>query len=565
MAFLTLEGMEVYVLPGTEIRDTAHGDFARAYSGKMRSDRRASHREGRVLATFLDTADEAPALRTILNTPGPIKFGGTLIGDDAYFHVRNVQFAPVRSDLLSFSFDCMETDDSPSPLLFSFDGDAPGSYTHTRSGSIGPVTDADGVLRLAAPNVLRREYLWTEGTYSRPTLPDTPGYLIEAARTNLVSNDDVSTWSVIGGSPVLTAVSDPAGGSGAYRIEDNNGSNQTSVYSQGFTFTNGIKGFAIDVREATMPASGNQQVAVITGGAAGRCVLTITGWTNGRPSITETTGTYLGMRYVGNGFWRLYGQTITVQAGTHHVLVIPAVTSSETGSIEIYRANVYDVEQPGWSILNAGETRNAETLTAPFTARPQSMSGYVRFVEGDIDAGQDQAGIVELGTTTAFGASDAWLNIYRDDRPTSPIGYYGITHRSNATAGYSVVATVDLSPVVIGDDIELFWWLSSTGTVKIAGRKNSGAITTSTESGDNALSYSWASPTARIGWSGYYASPAGMVVRSIKVFRGIQTTAYLEDAANGRLHPRTADAHLSTTETFTATAAGSATTTAIES
>jgi len=52
-------------------------------------------------------------LRAILRSSGPVLVGGTLVGDDAYFHVRSLQWTPINANFWQFSFELHETDTSP--------------------------------------------------------------------------------------------------------------------------------------------------------------------------------------------------------------------------------------------------------------------------------------------------------------------------------------------------------------------------------------------------------------------------------------------------------------------
>ena len=528
MALLTLEGFEVPVLPGTEIRDETWGDYARAYSGKMRSDRRASHRMVRVLATYFDTADDAVALRTILNTPGPVLAGGTMIGDDAYFHVRGIQFTPITSDLLQFSFELHETDDSPSPLLFGFDGDAPGTYTFTRSGNVGPFTNAQGLLRRAAANVLRREYLWLDGTYTVATRPDTPAYLIEAARTNLVTSDNFDSGWTSSGTPVITTgISDPAGGSGAYRIRDDDGGAAEYKYLA-VTFTgNAVKAVSFVVREATMASSGNQTLVLTdTVAATDRLRLAISAWSSGSPTVAAEVGTYLGKRYMGNGYWAVYGQSTSVTAANAHRLEIrPAETAAASGSIDAFRVNAYNSTVPSWSTLDASETRNADTLYAPFTARPQAMSVYVKFIQG--------APIELTGTLVYIGATGS-------TDPRLLIQSNGSVYVGTHDPGTASSSTLGSNPAW-GDTVELLLTLAADGTPILYQSINGATATTGTGQTAQALGYAWSDTRLYIGAEGDTGNMGMSPILSVKVARGVQTMAYMRDVAKGRIHPRTAD------------------------
>ena len=529
MSLLTVEGFEVPVVPGTQLSDAPHGDFGRAFGGKMRSDIRASHRVGRIVGSYFDTDNDAPALRAILASPGPLLFGGTLIGDDAYFHVRNVEFAPITADLLQFSFDVLETDDSPSPLLFSFDGDAPGTYTFTRA-SYGRYTDEDGVLQNAGAHRARWENLWLDGTYGT-SVPDTRAGLFEEARTNLVSSDNFDAgWTSVGTPVVSFPIEDPAGGTGAYRIADDAAGSVEYKYLIP-TFTgNAVKSLVFVVREATMSAGVQELNLWDTVAAAFRLGLEISAWVAGAPTVAATAGTYLGKRYVGNGYWALYAQTTSVTAAnTHHIEIRPAaVTAAHTGSIDVYRVNAYNATVPGWSIPSASEARAVDTWYGAFTHVPQAMTGQIDFIEGHAPTWAGEA-IVWLGNSAGTLTR---LAVYR----TSGADSYTVLHNNGTT---SVTAVVDISPSW-GDRVRIRWVLNADGSVLIGAAKDTGsgfgAETVSSASSANALAVAWGDERV------YLSHPTAVGVAaayiSLRFVDGVRTMAEMTDWARARLHPR---------------------------
>ena len=529
MALLTIEGFEVPVLPGTEIEEPEHGEYARAYSGKMRSDIRARHRSGRILASYFSTDSDAPALLAILRSPGPVLCGGTMIGDDAYFHARNVRSAPITASTVQISCELHETDDTPSALLFSFDGDAPGTYTYTRTGTARYGT-ATGTLALAAANVLRRDWLWADGTYVG--LPDTAAGLIEAARTNLVDTDDISAYTD-SGTPVITAsIDDPAGGLTAYRVEDNSGAASEYKYRT-VTFTgDGVKSLIFVVREATMATSGNQQLGLWDNSAsANRLVLAISAWTAGVPTVAASTGTYLGKRYVGNGYWALFAQTSSVTAAnTNRVELVPAVTAAATGSLDVFRVNAYNSTVPDWSVLDASEARGASTWYQDYTAVPQTMTGLLDFVEATVPGNFADDRLFQIGNAADTGAR---LQVYRASGGDS----YTVGH-INAAGGAGVSATVDINPSW-GNRIRIRWVLNSDGSVLIGAAKDTGAgfgsESVSSASSALALSANWGDFRAYLSHPAVAGSAAYI---NAKVVTGVRTMAEMRDWAGARLHPR---------------------------
>ncbi len=523
MALLTVEGFEVPVLPGTAINDVRHGDRGRAYSGKVRSDFNATHRTGRIVASIFDTANDAGALRAILKSPGPVTLGGTLIGDDASFHVSNLVVSPITVDRLKFDFDVTETDDSPTELLFSFDGDAPGTNTFTRSGAVGKYVDSAGVLQDAAADVFRRPWIYT-GSPVNGTLPDTQTGLVEFARTNLISDDDLTAWTATNAPTVTGSVDDPAGGTGAYSIEDDSG--LTEYIDSPAVAASTPDSAVFVVRENVHPATGATSLVVRdTTAGVDRLVLAINSWTNGAPNVTANTGTLLGTRYVGAGYWAIYGQGTGVTSNTHLARILPANQASETGTIDVYRVNMYDQADPLWSIVDASETKNADTWYGTYTPLPQELTVYVKMIEAGSVRDAVDGGIVHIGGASAAGDPRFVLQ--------AAGGFYQANHDNGTT---NPIATLAAAPSW-GDTVELRAVLNADGSVDIGQSINSAAETTATDATTATLGAAWNDTQlylGSLGTSGHGVNP----IISVKVVSGVRTMAEMRDWARGRLWPR---------------------------
>lgn len=191
---LVIEGFVVPVAVGSTYEVEPWGDFDRAFSGRQRSDIRAHHRRFQVETVELDSGD-ALALELLLQSPGPLECSGDLVGVVARdFHARGVRRRPITATDSVISFELHETQDTTeSALLFSFDGDAEGTYTFTRTGTAYYI-DSDGVLQSAAANEARFSWPLVDGVRA-------PSLLLEGARTNLaLHSTDISNavWDVSG-------------------------------------------------------------------------------------------------------------------------------------------------------------------------------------------------------------------------------------------------------------------------------------------------------------------------------------------------------------------------------
>jgi hypothetical protein len=363
--------------------------------------------------------------------------------------------------------------------------------TLTRATAVGPFVDQDGKLRRASANRLRPE--WTDidldGVFEAPTiLIETPAFI------NLVSSDNFdSGWTSVG-TPVVTAsISDPAGGTSAYRIADNDAGAVEQKYL-GVTFTaDGVKAVVFAVREATMPASGVQTLSLWDNTApANRLALEISAWVAGVPTVAAIAGFYLGKWYVGNGYWAIAGLGSVTAANTNRLYITPAATLAQTGSIDVYRVNTYNATSAPRSILNASETKAAEAFSHAFNHKAQLMCGHVRFNE--LDKTQFFLGNYRVMQIGAAADTDPRLVLYK--------GGSNDTYFIRYDTGSAVETYIDINPGW-GDVIDLFWWLYDDGSVNIAGRKKTpggswGSITTGTPSSALTTSLAASAPA----WSG---------------------------------------------------------------
>lgn len=324
------------------------------------------------------------------------------------------------------------------------------------------------------------------GLYERTTL-------IEPAYTNLVTSDNFdSGWTSVG-SPVITSgISDPAGGTGAYRIADDDG-----AVSEGKRFTvsftgDGTKPLVVVVREAAMPASGNQEIWLhdSTAGTS-RARLGISAWSSGEPTVAVSGGfgTYLGKAFLGNGYWALYFLAPGVVAANTNVFdIYPAIAAAQTGSIDIYRANAFNATVPPAAPLSASGVKNADVAYLDFTAAPQEMTVYARFFElGGSDV--DSSRVFQISSAAA---ANPRLAIY------ALSGLYRGMYHNGTTEVYSPMAA---SPSY-GQLVELRLTLSGAGVVQLHQSLNGASETSATASAANALPSAWSDTRLYVGSAG---------------------------------------------------------------
>jgi hypothetical protein len=383
------------------------------------------------------------------------------------------------------------------------------SYTFSRGSTVGSYVDSDGWLKqvtsAAAPRV---EYVDLDGD----GVVETPGFFLEETFTNLVSDDDVSNWTDVATAAVTSSVVDPSGGTGAYTITGDGGSTLEGRYHAPASFTgNSTKAITFVVKEGTMPASGNQRLSLYDqSGTADRLVLDITGWTNGEPSVTASTGTLLGKRYIANGFWAVYGESTSVTAANTHRIYVYANVSASAGAITVYRVNTSNRNlAPTPSIVDASETLPDDDFYVSFPYAPQEMTVYVKFIElGTVDTGDT---VLWIGDSTL---SSPYFQIASDTT-----GYFARHH-----PGTSALTSQLAAPPSIDDVVELRAVLSADGTVQIHQSVNGAAETSASATASSFLASAWAGSRLYLN-----SSPTGSegcaIYLDAKVLSGTQTLA----------------------------------------
>jgi hypothetical protein len=379
--------------------------------------------------------------------------------------------------------------------LLSFSaGDDLRSAVFARAGAVGPYIDADGVLQNALANVPRIDHVWWRGVWM-PTL------VIEDDHINLNDTDDFSAWDDNSGTPTHVAVADTD--LTGYTIADDDGA-AVEQLGNVVTFTgDGVKGFSWVVRENTMPASGVQRLGfeATTGSPGVRGELQISAWVDGEPTVAAANGAaYLGKRYVGNGRWQLFGLTAAITASeTTRAFIIPASVAADTGSLDVFRLNVYNSTRPPSSILNASQTLGNESFYQSFLHDPQAMSGLVDFFEGEVTP-------FVLEFIQLLGdATESFISVYRE--PATDL--YRVQHHTPAGDVYS---QVDINPAR-GNRVRIRWDVDATGAVLIAASKDEGsgfsAETVGARSAANTFASRWgAAPRRSLGQQANYIATA---------------------------------------------------------
>jgi len=543
VSFLTIEGMAVPVNAGASSDVTPFGDVGPAFSGLMRSDIRAHHRMLQVTTVEMETAD-MQALRAILRSPGPLLIGGDWIGQDAYFTLLGgvrVQPLPTADDYV-LQFTLRETADAPALLLFSFDGDAPGEYTFTRTGATATEIDENGVLSTVAANILRTDHLDLDGDGIRGDV----AVPLERGTTNELFpsenlNDGVRwTKTNLAGVTVNQAVGPDGATSLDAIVED--GTNSSHEVSQAVTGMTADANYALSgwfiastrtwVRLHILETAASANIvrawfnlatgAVGTTNAGGtgtflrayvedwtdvveglyRCVL-VGSVGNSATAITGVAGLASGDgvgSYQGDGSSRIFGGYMQLEDDT------PAATTYV-------------------STTTVAVARGAEAFSAPFVHAPQAMTIYAKLIER---GNSGTAGVLQIGTAT--GAGDARIGLQ-----FSSSAYRAIY---NNGSGANQTVSPSASPSV-GQPFELMATIDEAGNLEFTQVIDDGAPEVETNATGDALPAAWQSLLIHLNATG--TSNVGLMAgEAIKIVGSVKTLAEMRKIAGARLFARVA-------------------------
>lgn len=400
--------------------------------------------------------------------------------------------------------------------------DLPG-LTFTRSGTVGPYVDENGVVQSAAADIFRTSWRDTTGN----NVLDTPYLLLARALTNALDSDDLTAWTQNGTPQVATTDGPDGGASSAYTVEDDDGAATEYIERivPGLSASPSNKGVSFTIRENTMPASGNQQLIVrdVTA-AADRLLLNITGWVAGQPQITAVTGALLDTAYVGNGYWIVTARTTSLTvANSNRVRLVPAATAAQTGILDVYRVNVFDEDYPDAVPYDASETKNAEEFEATFQPTPRSIiesggvSIYLKMLEV---VGSDMTGSPRRLNIGGSSAGDPRLLIF--DNGTRYRGLYDDGTDSSQTPDSTLTQTL------AGQEVELLLTVTIsgiTGTVELQQSIDGGAIETATAPSGASFDFeSFAEQVIHLNSAGA-ANYAHALYQACKVAEGVKTMA----------------------------------------
>ena len=385
-----------------------------------------------------------------------------------------------------------------------------GTPAVTRNDS-GRFYDWEGLVTAVSADILRNRnrVLAGDGNSYRCTL-------LEKGFTNLNDEDDLQNWFK-SATPVITPnVSDPAGGTAAFTVEDNAGGANEYIERE-FSYTgDGVKSFFIAIRENSHPGVGAQEIRIIDtdDGGASRFRLAIDSWSAGEPQITEHEGTVLFMFESYDGYWILLCQTEAITAAnTNMTRLHPAAVTGQVGSFDVYLCGAVNSVIPPQSLLSESETTTADLLYKDFTAVPQEMTIYARFIELGTAQFTDDERIFHIGSVTFSANPRLFLQ--------ESGGNYRLRHINGV--GDDRSSTMGVAPE-IGDLVELRGVLAANGSVRLHQSINGGREVSASGSSAATLQGAWAGER-------FYMNSAGPSKIGLSAFIDVKVESGTQDLA----------------------------------
>ena len=331
--------------------------------------------------------------------------------------------------------------------------------------------------------------------------------LVEKASANVcLHSENFTGWTAVG-SPTIGVSAHSASGVVLDLLGDDDGGALEYLY-QNITFTaDGVKAVSIYVKAGTSQAAAGSEVNLLDQTAAGtpRLSMIVTFSGAGVPSVSASTGTYLGYEALKGGVYRLLFVTTSVTAAnTNELSVRPARTLAQTGNIYAGGVQAENSTTPtSYKSTTTGTVaRNADSLAFPFTAVPQSLSLYCKMVvPASVPSGDDTHTLWIGDGTTGFRL---WIS-------SQNIRAYHYGPASNSVA--------DITDPAAGDLIEMLATLASDGSATASASTNGGAVVSGSAGATGAFPSAWNVQTISI-------TPAGvMAVCLIRVALGVRTMA----------------------------------------
>lgn len=269
--------------------------------------------------------------------------------------------------------------------------------------SAGNYVNHSGVGQSATLNTLRVEWVDLDGDGIR----ETPGYLLEGARTQLNANpENFGAWAVTG-TPVLTSgQADPFGGTAAYLLADDDAA-AVEFIMQNVTYTgDATKAVSLFAKPGSL-ATQDARLRDTTAGAS-RHHITIT-WASGVPTLSTAAGAgVLFTPVLLNGGWYAiaFNANGVVAANNNRIEVFAgsAFVAGNVGNGYIFGVNTWNAP---FASSYQGPTlaaRSADIFTIPLKYGPCDLTVLARIARlAHADAGAS----TDLGLAPGiFGIGD---------------------------------------------------------------------------------------------------------------------------------------------------------------
>lgn len=398
-------------------------------------------------------------------------------------------------------------------------------YTFTRPGSAFQI-NGDGVLELVSTDLLRIDNLDLDGDGVR----ETPAFKLEEDSTNLITRADEfdhADWTATN----VTVEADTGEAADASTDADLVvPSTLANVHK--ISQTLGVTA-SVDHALTVYASPGGYDflsLQVLGNGTANAArahfELTSSGAVVDSATLGAGTLTRTDIDRLRDGVYRctLVGQISTSTAldadyyvaETSSQMVTSWAGAGSSGGlgVRLWGAQLEDDRSVETSLMlssAAAATRSDDTLFSDFTAPPQEMTVYVKFVErGTIDIAN--ARVFEIGSAAS---GDPRFGVNRQSG-----GFYQLFHDNGTTVPTAVLAAAPS----VGDTVELRAVLNADGSVLLGQSINGGTETTASGSPAATLQAAWADTRLYINSAG--TSNQGVnAFAAIKVSAGIKTLA----------------------------------------
>lgn len=363
-------------------------------------------------------------------------------------------------------------------LLKYAPGDTITGESFTRS-TTATYRDSNGIVATAAINVKRAAHYPVTGT------PNTPYLLLEDARTNAALWCKDLTNAVWVKTTMTTATTTGADGvaASATRLTATAGN---ATVSQSVTLGSSARYMSAYVKRVT--GSGTIQMTTDAVGADWQTIVVTAGWTRLEIPTKTLANPNFGFRIVTNGD-AIDVDFVQNENGTFASSAIPTTT--------------------------VAVTRGADSYSLPFTAPPQEMSVYAKFVEG----GSILVNGSRIFEVSSAAGADARFLSYNASGP------YSAFHGNG-----SAVTSPQVPAPAMGQTVEFVARLFGDGSVDSVQSINGTAATFGAQSAALALASTWSGSLVWLNSEGTIGGIGFTAIQQFKIVAGSRSLAEMRVA-----------------------------------